>query len=149
MTEEQNYSSDNIHQKLPSQHWILRYSSLWVLGLMALLLVGLSWIQIPVVVNLELHPAQGTPYFKATTAATGWSIAQEQTLLIQLENGRKATFQVAQQEQAGGQHYLLLQPLALHPQDSAFLASAYISIGKVQKETQPLIQSIFSASPNQ
>lgn len=145
MTDEQEYISDSLHQKLPAQHWVLRYSSLLVGALIALLLIGLYWIKIPQFINIELHPIAESDQFKATTDLQHHELFRlGQVVEIQLENGHQTSFRVQAAQSTITYLHLQLVPLELNKQDRDFLYQEYMSIGKIKKCTSPLIYSLIN-----
>lgn len=145
MIDEEEQISDSLHQKLPPQHWVLRYSSLLVAGLITMILIGLYWIKIPQFINIELHPIANTDQFKAITLIGHQPLLQEgKTIKVQLENGHSTTFQIQATQARGAYLHLQLHPLELHQKQQEFLQQEYMSIGKIKKETRPLIYSLIN-----
>ena len=145
MINEEQLLSDSLHQKLPPQHWVLRYSSLLVALLMASLLAGMYWINIPQYMVVEIHPVANTQQYRAIAAQSEAAhLAQGQTIAIQLENGRQVQFDIHAMTVEQNHLHLLLDPVALEQQDQAFLTNEYITTGKIKKGTQSLIHSLFT-----
>lgn len=145
MIDEQEYISDSLHRKLPTQHWVLRYSSLLVGGLIALLLIGLYWIKIPQFINMELHPMAESDQFKATTDLQHQELFKlGQVVEIQLENGHQVSFLIQAAQRTTPYLHLQLVPVELNKEDRNFLYQEYMSIGKIKKCTNPLIYSLIN-----
>lgn len=144
MSEQHNILSNNLEHKLPKQHWVLRYSGVFIIGLILLLLTSLYTIKIPLFLHLELHPTASKDSFKATTfSAKDWFKTGAEISLI-LENGHTTTFKIQNIHILGKQMQLDLKAANLNTIDSLFLNREYISIAKIQKDSKPLIWSLLS-----
>lgn len=144
MPEQDKILSSNLQYKLPKQHWVLRYSGVFIIGLIILLLTSLYAIKIPSFLHLELHPTASNKSFKATTFATDNWLKKGQKITLTLENGRPLNFKIQDLHQIEEQLQLDLTAINITAIDSLFLATEYISIAKIKKESKPLIWSLLS-----
>jgi hypothetical protein len=144
MSEQNELLSSNIDYKLPKPHWILRYSSLFIIVLIVLLLTSLYTIQIPSFLYVELHPMASNNHFKVTMLASDLLLEKDQELTLVLENNHVAKFKIKEIRSSGDQLQLELEGVSITTTDRSFLNTQYISIGKIQQESKSLIWSLFS-----
>lgn len=144
MSEQNELLPSNIDYKLPKPHWVLRYSSLFIIALILLLLTSLYTIQIPSFLYVELHPMASNNHFKAITLASDVLLEENQELTLVLENGHAATFKIKEIRYLDDQLQLELEGVLIETADRSFLNTQYISIGKIQQKSKSLIWSLFS-----
>jgi hypothetical protein len=144
MSEQPEILSSNLQYKLPKQHWVLRYSGVFIVALIFLLLSSLYALEIPSFLNLELHPTSSKNSFKATTFSSNNSFKKGQEINLILENGHTTSFQIQNIQIKKEQIQLDLKATNITAIDSLFLNTEYISVAKVQKDSKPLIWSLLS-----
>ncbi|WP_052600101.1 hypothetical protein [Aureispira sp. CCB-QB1] len=144
MSEQNERLSSNMDYKLPKPHWVLRYSSLFIIALILFLLTSLYTIQIPSFVYVELHPMASNNHFKATILASDIVLEKHQEVTLVLENGHAAKFNIKEIHSLADQLQLELEGVFIAASDRSFLNTQYISIGKIQQESKSLIWSLFS-----
>jgi hypothetical protein len=144
MSEQHKILSSNLQYKLPKQHWVLRYSGLFMVSLIVLLLIGLYSIKIPSFLHLELHPTQPKNCFRATTLSSKHLFQKGQEIPLILENGHTTNFKIQNVHLQKEQIQLDLKAINITTMDSLFLNTEYISIAKVQKDSKSLIWSLLS-----
>lgn len=144
MSEQQQILSNNLQHKLPKQHWVLRYSGLFIIVLIILLLTSLYAIKIPSFLTLELHPTQVKDCFKATTFSSSSLFKKGKNISLVLENGHVTDFEIQDIKTQKEQVQLNLKAININSIDRLFLTTEYVSIVKIQKDSKPLIWSLIS-----
>lgn len=134
---------DTIHDKLPKQHWIVRYGGWFISLLIISLLLTLYQIKMPLFFNIELHQASNQVQLTGIVEETARQLLDSPVPLeIVLENGTTASFEVVEIQQHHQALKCTLNPQHLSSQQQLFLREAYISVGKIKAGKQSLISSL-------
>mgnify|MGYP000556841122 CR=1 FL=1 len=142
-----NITSNDLFNKLPKQHWVIHYGGALIIILIIALLTSLYYIKIPAFFLIELHPSHLPNHHLANSPKTDYSskyLTTNKEIVMTLENGDKATFRIIKIEQQNHNFHLELEGIDLQKTSQNFLATEYISVGKVHKPSQPLIWSLIS-----
>jgi len=140
-----NNNNHQFQDKLPQRNWVIRFSGIFIVLLIAILVISLYRIQIPSFTLLELHQV---PTNEQTIAIAPKEAVQQftiqQTIDITLENGHIAKFKLLSIKTNETNIQLTLIPLPNDEKITAFLQEEYISTGKMHTGSKPLIWSLLS-----